>query len=186
VDFALGAAGAATQPSVTKNIPLAGAVGLRAAESELRALCEGFDWDAPLTEHLLHRYGANIRDIAAICEADPPMAITLEAAAAYLGAEIVYAITHEGALHLDDIMLRRTRLGFEYEAHALAALDEVSAIAAAQLGWTRRQRQAEVDAYRDAAAAEAAAALEPDDADASRIRSAVPGLVPMSTERADA
>jgi glycerol-3-phosphate dehydrogenase len=186
VDFALGAAGASAKPSVTKTVPLTGAVGLKAAESELRALCEGFDWDAALTDQLLHRYGASIRDIAALCETDPSMAVPLEAAAAYLRAEIVYAITHEGALHLDDIMLRRTRLGFEYEAHALAAVDEVSAIAAAHLGWTGRQRQAEVDAYRDAAAADAAAALEPDDANASRIRSAAPGLVPMSTERADA
>jgi glycerol-3-phosphate dehydrogenase len=186
VDFALGAAGAAAKPSVTKAIPLAGAVGLRAAERELHALCEGFNWGSPLTDHLLHRYGADIRDIVAICETDASMAVPLTAAAAYLRAEIAYAITHEGALHLDDIMLRRTRMGFEYEDHALAALDEVSAIAAAHLGWTARQRQAEVDAYRDAAAADAAAALEPDDANASRIRSAAPGLVPMSTERADA
>jgi glycerol-3-phosphate dehydrogenase len=186
VDFALGPAGAAAKPSVTKTIPLTGAVGLRAAESELRALCEAFDWGDALTDHLLHRYGANIRDIVAICETDPSMAAPLGAAAAYLRAEIVYAITHEGALHLDDIMLRRTRMAFEYEAHALAALDEVSAIAAAQLGWTARQRQAEQDAYRDAAAAAVAAALESDDANASRIRSAAPGLVPMSTERTDA
>jgi glycerol-3-phosphate dehydrogenase len=186
VDFALGAAGAAAKPSVTKAIPLAGAVGLRAAERELHALCEGFNWGSPLTDHLLHRYGADIRDIVAICETDASMAVPLTAAAAYLRAEIAYAITHEGALHLDDIMLRRTRMGFEYEDHALAALDEVSAIAAAHLGWTARQRQAEVDAYRDAAAADTAAALEPDDANASRIRSAAPGLVPMSTERADA
>jgi glycerol-3-phosphate dehydrogenase len=179
VDFALGAGGAAAQPSLTKTVPLTGAVGLKAAESELRALCEGFSWDASLTDHLLHRYGANIRDIAVVCEADPSMAVPLESASAYLRAEIAYAITHEGALHLDDIMLRRTRMGFEYEGHAVAALDEVSAIAAVHLGWTARQRQAEVDAYRDAAAADAAAALEPDDANASRIRSAAPGLVPM-------
>lgn len=180
VDFALGAVGAAAQPSVTKTLPLTGAVGLRAAESELRALRERFAWSASLADHLLHRYGADIRDIVTVCENDPSMAIPLEAAAAYLRAEIVYAITHEGALHLDDIMLRRTRMGYEYEAHALAALDEVSAIAAEHLGWTARQRQAEVDAYRDAAAAETAAALEPDDARASRVRSAAPGLVPMS------
>jgi glycerol-3-phosphate dehydrogenase len=180
VDFALGAVGAAAQPSVTKALPLTGAVGLRAAESELRALCERFAWSAPLTDHLLHRYGANIRDIAAVCDNDPSMAVPLEAADAYLRAEIVYAITHEGALHLDDIMQRRTRMAYEYEAHALAALDEVSAIAAAHLGWTPLQRQAEVDAYRDVTAAATAAALESDDANASRVRSAAPGLVPMT------
>jgi glycerol-3-phosphate dehydrogenase len=186
VDFALGVSGAAAQPSVTKTVPLTGAIGLRAAESELRALCEGFTWDAARTDHLLHRYGANIRDIAAVCATEPSLALPLEAAAAYLRAEIVYAITHEGALHLDDIMLRRTRMAFEYHGHALAAVDEVSAIAAEYLGWTARQRQAEVDAYRDAAAADAAAAHEPDDASASRVRSAAAGLVPMPTERADA
>lgn len=179
VDFALGTA-AAAQPSVTKTIPLTGAVGLGAATSEVRALSEGFGWDATLTDHLLHRYGANIRDIAALCEAEPGLAVPLAEAPAYLRAEIVYAITHEGALHLDDIMQRRTRMVYEYPNEAQAALPEVSELAAARLGWTPAQVTAEVDAYREVAAADAAAALEPDDASAARARSAAVGLVPMT------
>jgi glycerol-3-phosphate dehydrogenase len=180
VDFALGAAGAAEHPSITKTTPLVGAGGLAAAESELRALCDGFGWDGALTDHLVHRYGANIRDIAEICDADPDMAAPLAEAPAYLRAEIVYAITHEGALHLDDIMQRRTRMVYEYVDEALAALPEVSAIAAAQLGWTAAHTKAEIAAYREVAAADAAAALETDDASASKARAAARGLVPMT------
>lgn len=50
------------------------------------------------------------------------------ARSAYLRAEIVYAVTHEGALHLDDIMARRTRMVYEYADEASAALDEVAEI----------------------------------------------------------
>ncbi len=179
VDFALGAR-AAAEPSVTKTIPLAGAVGLEAAQREIRSLAAQFEWDAALTDHLVHRYGANILDIAAICEADPAMAVPLVHAPAYLRAEIRYAVTHEGALHLDDLMERRTRMVYEYPDEALAAMPEVADIAATELGWSPAQVDAEVAAYRAVAAANAAAALEGDDASASRVRAAAPGLVPMT------
>jgi glycerol-3-phosphate dehydrogenase len=179
VDFALGA-GAAARQSITKTIPLAGALGLGAAESEIRALSEKFGWDAALTDHLVHRYGANIRDIAAICEAEPEMALPLAEAPAYLRAEIRYALTHEGALHLDDLMERRTRMVYEYPNEALAAMPEVAEIAAAELGWSAAQLASEIAAYRAGAEAAAAAALEPDDASAAIARGVAPGLVPMT------
>ena len=31
----------------------------------------------------------------------------------YLAAEVVYAVTHEGARHLDDVLARRTRMSME-------------------------------------------------------------------------
>ena len=101
-------------------------------------------------------------------------------APAYLRAEIVYAVTHEGALHLDDIMARRTRMVYEYADEASAALDEVAEIAGPLLGWDADTREHELEVYRATAAADAAAATEPDDESAARVRGVAPDIVPMA------
>lgn len=179
VDFALGTA-AAARPSVTRRIPLVGADGLAAARRELPTLTSGLGWSTVMTDHLLHRYGANIRDIVSIAEADPTLAVPLAYAPAYLRAEIVYAITHEGALHLDDIMMRRTRAVYEYRDEATDALAEVAGIAQATLGWSDEQVERETRLYRERAAADAEAALQPDDAAAARVRERAEEIVPMA------
>lgn len=178
VDFALGARAKAT-PSVTESIPLVGAEGSSTAEAELRSVIDDLRWEPALVDHLLHRYGANIRDIVQIAQLTPDLAKPLEHAPAYLRAEIVYAITHEGALHLDDIMLHRTRIVYEYVNEGMDALPEISALAQATLGWTTKQTDREVRLYRDRCAADARAARELDDASASRVRDHVPDIVPM-------
>ncbi len=178
VDFALGTA-AKHNPSVTARIPLEGAHGFLTAERELASVIETLGWDKAMTDHLFHRYGANIRDLAAIAKADPTAAAPLEHAPAYLRAEIVYAITHEGALHLDDLMMRRTRMVYEFVNEATDALPEVAAIAQAALGWSDEQTAHEVDLYRKRAAADVKAAQQHDDASASRERDKAQEIVPM-------
>jgi glycerol-3-phosphate dehydrogenase len=178
VDFALKARGTVA-PSVTQTIPLVGAAGLDTARAELSAIVDGLGWDAFLTDHLLHRYGANIRDIAAIAKADPSMAKPLEHAPAYVRAEIVYTIAHEGALHLDDLMMRRTRMVYEYLDEATDALAEVAAIAQAALGWSAKETARELAVYRDRVAADADAATQPDDASAVKAREKAVDIVPM-------
>jgi glycerol-3-phosphate dehydrogenase len=178
VDFALGA-DARRRPSVTVGIPLIGAEGFRAVESELQSVIDGLGWDKAHVDHLLHRYGANIRDLAELAQQQPDLARPLEHAPAYLRAEIVYAMTHEGALHLDDLMLHRTRMVYEYPDEAMDALPEVAELAASTLGWSQEQTDRELRIYRERAAADAAAAREPDDASASRVREAAPEVVPL-------
>lgn len=178
VDFVLGAR-AKSLPSPTASIPLVGAKGFRAAEHELASVIAGLGWSAAMTDHLLHRYGANIRDIADLARTTPDLAAPLEHAPAYLRAEIVYAMTHEGALHLDDIMLHRTRMVYEYPDEAMDALLEVAALAKVTLGWTAKRTAHEVDTYRKRAAADAEAALQSDDASASAVRNRVADIVPM-------
>jgi len=91
---------------------------------------------------------------------------------------VLYAITHEGALHLDDIMMRRTRIVYEFVNEGMAALDEIAAIAASALNWTSQQTAHETSLYRTRASAEALAALQPDDTAAAEIREAVAEIVP--------
>jgi len=88
-------------------------------------------------------------------------------------------MTHEGALHLDDLMMRRTRMVYEYADKAQDALPEVAALAEAVLGWSPEQTAREVDLYRRRAAADARAAEQPDDASAARERLTAEEVVPM-------
>ncbi|MGV8969274.1 MAG: glycerol-3-phosphate dehydrogenase/oxidase [Microbacteriaceae bacterium] len=176
VDFALGSA-AKTQPSITKSIPLVGA-GAPVLD-ELRSEIDGFGWDAAMVDHLVHRYGTQLRDIVAMCRADAELAQPLAEASAYLRAEIVYAITHEGAVHLEDIMHRRTRMVYEYTGQAQSALAEVGEIAAKFLEWPAARLAAEVASYRHVAEAETAAALMLDDTSAARARAEAPGIAQM-------
>jgi len=177
VNFALGDE-ARLRPSVTATLPLVGAHDAQAAAAELGVQANRFGWDARLTDHLMHRYGANVRDIVAMCESDPAMAQVVDGAGAYLRAEVLYAITHEGALHLDDIMMRRTRIVYEFVNEGAAALDEIAGIAASALMWTAAQTAHETALYRTRSEAEALAALQPDDAAAAEIREAVDEIVP--------
>ncbi len=178
VDFALGAE-AATRPSVTNNIPLLGAVGLAAMANQTRAYQKRFGWSKQMIEHLLHRYGSMINEIVAICNDDPSMAEPVAGAEAYLSAEIQYAVTREGVLHLDDILMHRTRINYEFADRGLSALAEISAIAAKALGWDTETTEREIAAYKSRAAAEVAAENETDDASAETVRLEATELSPM-------
>lgn len=136
-----------------------------------------------MLDHLLHRYGSALRELVTLCEEDPSLARPLEQAPAYLRAEIHYAVSHEGALHLEDLLLRRTRLVYEVPDKGRAALDEIAEIAAPLLGWDEETRQAEIDAYVARADAEDAAARTADDASAEQARSQAPDVAPMQPLR---
>jgi glycerol-3-phosphate dehydrogenase len=183
VDFALGAAAAAT-PSITADIPLTGAVGLAAARRELEAAARAHGWTTTLVDHLLHRYGANVRDLIALCEDDADLAERVSGAPDYLRAEIHYAVSHEGALHLEDIIERRTRITYEYAGTGMAALDDIAAVAGDVLGWSPEVRRTEVERYRQRAEAEIAATGQPDDESAARVRATAEPIAPWSDDPA--
>lgn len=178
VDFALGP-DVKARPSRTAEVPLAGAGGADAGQWDAAALARRFDLSARMADHLVHRYGTDTAAIAAICDADPGAAVPLSGAPAYLRAEVVFALRAEGALHLDDLMHRRTRISYEYPGYGADALEEVASIAQSELGWTQAQLQGEIGHYRDAATAYEAALHEPDDVTASRARLAAAELVPL-------
>ncbi|WP_454041424.1 FAD-dependent oxidoreductase [Cellulosimicrobium sp. Marseille-Q8652] len=182
VDFAIGQRASALG-SITHKIPLLGAVGLDAVRRQARPWASRYRWTPAMVDHLLHRYGSNLREIVELCEEQPDLAKPLEHAPAYLRAEIAYGVSHEGALHLEDLLLHRTRLNYEIADRGLAALPEIAEIAAGLLGWDDATRDAEVRSYTDRANAEAAAEQEPDDDAAERTRLAVDDVSPLQPLR---
>ena len=180
VDFALGSDDAvAATPSITDRVPLAGAVGFGTARRKARGWADAYGWTKQITDHLLHRYGGQLSDIVAMIEAQPDLAKPLAGAPDYLRAEIAFAVTHEQAVHLEDIMLHRTRLTYEQRDGGVAALDEIAEIAAPALGWDSTRIEREKQSYLDRRAAEAAAAQTSSDADGALARAQAPDIVPM-------
>lgn len=104
---------------------------------------------ASLTEaqrrRLLGRYGAEA--VAVVAAAQPgelePLPGTLT-----LWAELRWAARAEGVVHLDDLLLRRVRLGLLLPAGGAAYLPRVRALCQAELGWDDARWQAEEEAYR--------------------------------------
>jgi len=112
VDAALRRRGIQAQPCRTRTLPLVGA----APRAVLSAI------DAPST--LVRRYGTEAPAVAALAAAeglDTPVAEDV------IQAELVWALRHEGALTVDDLLDRRTRIGL-VPADRAAALPRAEAL----------------------------------------------------------
>ena len=122
-------------------------------------------------EHLLNRYGSLLPELLEMIRARPELAHPLESAPEYLKVEAVYAVSHEAALHLDDILARRTRISIETWDRGVAAAPEVARLVAPVLGWDDADIAREVEHYQKRVAAERESQYQPDDlsADAARL-----------------
>lgn len=66
-----------------------------------------------------------------------------------LWAELRWAATHEAVSHLDDLLLRRTRLGLLLPEGGMQQLPRIKATVQAELGWNDVRWDEEVQRYRD-------------------------------------
>ncbi|MDR1188409.1 MAG: glycerol-3-phosphate dehydrogenase/oxidase [Bifidobacteriaceae bacterium] len=179
VDFALGASLAAARPSITKDLPLLGAEGYDAVRNNAPRLARRYRWSRDRTLHLLGRYGSRVSDITDLIDADTSLGAPVEGAEHYLQAEIVYAATHEGVIHLDDVMMSRTRLNHEVPDAGLAASAVIAKLVAPHLGWNRSRVKTELAGYAARVAAERAASELATDAKAEAARLKAADLTPM-------
>ncbi len=184
VDFAVRNFPRQVPESVTATLPLLGAVGFQALRNQRDVLARDHGLPVERVDHLLTRYGSEIHDLLAQLRADPSLGEPLEGASDYLRVEIAYAASHEMALHLEDVLTRRTRISVDQPDRGLGVAEETATIIAGVLGWDEATRQREVDHYRARVEAELAASQEPDEAIAQQIRLAAGDIVdyygPMS------
>ncbi len=64
---------------------------------------------------------------------------------------MAWAVEHELAMGLDDLLSRRIRLAVEVRDRGAAAAPRVAELMAARLGWDERRRAEEIDHYLQAA-----------------------------------
>jgi glycerol-3-phosphate dehydrogenase len=158
-------------PSVTARTPLLGAEGYHALWNRRRRMAEEVGLHVSRVEHLLGRYGALIGEVLDLLADRPELGDRIPGADTYLKVEAVYAASHEGAMHLDDVLTRRTRASIESFDRGVAAAASVAPLMGEVLGWSDDETAREIEHYEARVAAELESQRMPDDrtADAARM-----------------
>jgi glycerol-3-phosphate dehydrogenase len=177
IDAAVSSLDGKVPPSVTQDIGLLGAEGYQAAWNKRAKIARAFGVHKVRIEHLLNRYGVLTDELLDLIRERPELGNPLPGADDYLEAEVVYAATHEGALHLEDVLARRTRISIEAWDRGVSAAPVAARLMAEALGWSSEQETNEVGNYLKRVAAERASQNEPDDASADRVRLEAPDIV---------
>ena len=166
-------------PCVTEEVPLVGAVGYNALWNARARMARRTGLHVARVEHLLNRYGALAEEVLELIAADPTLGEPLTAADDYLRAEVVYAASHEGARHLDDVLTRRTRISIETFDRGTRGAREAAELMAPVLGWGPEQIDKEVEHYEKRVEAERESQRQPDDLTADAARLGAPDIVPL-------
>lgn len=160
--------------SITDEVPLLGAEGYRAAWNRRARIARAFEVHPTRIEHLLRRYGSLANEVLDLIRERPELAEPLPGADDYLAAEIVYAAGHEGALHLDDVLARRTRISIEAWDRGVSAAPVAAELMAAELRWSPERTADEVRHYLARVEAEIASQQQVTDEAADRVRLSAP------------
>ena len=151
--------------SATDRLPIVGADGYNALVQQIALISAETHLSEAVVTHLLNRYGSLISEILELISEDPSLSKPLVADLPYLRAEIHYAVSHEGARSVEDVVARRTRIAFEAKENGLALLEEIAEIIAPLLDWSRKERAESVHQYQvilERERAEASRLLEPE------------------------
>ncbi|HEX3792295.1 MAG TPA: glycerol-3-phosphate dehydrogenase/oxidase [Pseudonocardiaceae bacterium] len=162
------------QPSITDKVPLVGADGYHALVNQADQLAGRYGLHPYRIRHLLDRYGSMIHEVLGLAEADPELLKPLPAAPDYLQVEVVYGASYEGALHVEDMLTRRTRISIEYPHRGVDCAERVAELMAGVLGWDDATAKREVDAYAARVQAERDSQNQPNDQAADARRTAAP------------
>ena len=176
IDAAASALDGRVPPSVTEDIALVGGEGYQAAWNQRAATAARSGLHQARVEHLLNRYGTLATDVLALIAARPEIAAPLPGADDYLQAEVLYAVAAEGALHLDDVLARRTRISIEAWDRGVSAAPVAAALMAEVLGWDADHEALEVATYLERVRAERESQTMPDDLSADRVRLEAPEI----------
>jgi glycerol-3-phosphate dehydrogenase len=140
--------------SCTEKLPLVGADGYYALIQQSAQIADQYGIDEKSVIHLLNRYGSLISEVLELITADKKLAAPLAEGLPYLKAEIVYAASHEGAMSVDDVISRRTRLAFEAPQAGIELVDDIAALIAPVLGWGAKEKKASIAEYKSQVSAE--------------------------------
>jgi len=131
--------------SKTKSLSLYGARNLRPSN--------------PRDAHLHSRYGSQASVLKKMMEQDPTLGEELVPGLPYLRCEAIYAVTHEMALTVDDVLTRRTRARLANRRACVAVARDVAQLIGPYLGWDDATTDASVAQFLDECAREDAAAM---------------------------
>jgi glycerol-3-phosphate dehydrogenase len=169
--------------SHTADLPLLGADGYHPLWTNRADLARRHGVSAGVLEHLLERYGSLTLELLTL---DPALRRPVAGAPEYLAAEVAYAVLAEGALHLEDVLTRRTRISIETTHRGEDSVVDAAKLVGDVLGWDSATRSHEIDHYHASIAAERESQRMPDDLTADAARLGAPDVRGFQTDRTDA
>ncbi|MBU3692074.1 MAG: glycerol-3-phosphate dehydrogenase [Candidatus Nanopelagicaceae bacterium] len=134
--------------SETETLAIIGAEGYSVLMNQIPRLAQEFRIADSTVEHLLNRYGSLMEEVLEPALENSELLESIIPGLPYIGAEIVYAVTHEGARSVDDVMSRRTRIAFEDKNQGLNQVELIANLMAPHLGWNKTQKNASIKEYQ--------------------------------------
>ncbi len=120
------------------HVPLPG--GDFASRETLMAEARAATHDGDTGEHLVYAYGTEWKRVWRYTAGETGMAERIVPELPYLMAEVPYAIEHELACTLSDVLIRRTHIAFETRDHGRSAARRIAPLMGAALGWSDEQQ----------------------------------------------
>lgn len=130
---------------VTKKVRLRGADGFDSVVSAAPI----YGVTERVATHLADRYGGEARAVMALIKQDPELARPLVVGLPYVQAEAIFAVRHEMARSVDDVLSRRTRARLYGRDDSAAAAQAVAELIAPELGWSADEAAASAAEYRE-------------------------------------
>jgi glycerol-3-phosphate dehydrogenase len=103
--------------------------------------------EASVAANLVRCYGDRALDVLDLAAAEG-MTEPMSPGHAPLAVEAIYAARHEMAVHLEDVLARRTRLAFIDPAGGMGPRSAAAEIMGAELGWDQAEVRAQMASYR--------------------------------------
>jgi len=133
-------------PSTTRTALMPGAPNVPLEEYRADYLARS-SLDDRAAARLVDVYGTTAERIEALARDVPALAEVVDPATGAIAAEIVYAVKMEGAVTLEDILVRRTTIGLNRDV-GLACAPRAAEVLVAHAGWTPQHAAAALDRYR--------------------------------------
>jgi len=102
-----------------------------------------------VARHLVHSHGTEWQDVWALAASNDALRAPLIPGLPYVVAELHWAVEHEMALTLGDLLIRRLHVAYETTDHAAALAPAVARTVAPLLGWTTVEQELQLAAYAD-------------------------------------
>jgi glycerol-3-phosphate dehydrogenase len=103
--------------------------------------------DVSVDRHLLDTYGSDATWVLAYAEENPNLGERIVPGLPYLMAETLYAVQHEMALALSDVLIRRTHVIYETRSGGSEQARAVAELMAPRLGWDEIEIERQVADY---------------------------------------